>query len=90
MNKKELSSRVAEVLRANKVRKPVSVKKQTFHITDEDLSYYNVMLHKWVVENGRYDIHICASSRDIRLTESLVYEDPSCYTMRKMQEDMIA
>lgn len=36
MNKKELSSRVAEVLRVNNIRKPVSVKKQTFHITDED------------------------------------------------------
>lgn len=36
MNKKELSSRVAEVLRANNIRKPVLVKKQTFHITDED------------------------------------------------------
>ena len=36
MNKKELSSRVAEVLRANNIRQPVSVKKQTFHITDED------------------------------------------------------
>lgn len=64
-------------------------KRVTFNITDEDLAYYNVMLHKWVVENGRYDIHVCASSRDIRFTESLVYDDPSCYTMRKMQEDMI-
>ena len=36
MNKKELSSRVAEVLRENNVRKPVSVKKHTFHITDEE------------------------------------------------------
>jgi nucleoid DNA-binding protein len=36
MNKKELSSRVAEVLRANNIRKPVSVKKQTFRITDEE------------------------------------------------------
>ena len=60
-----------------------------FHLTDEDLAYYNVMLHRWVVENGRYDVHICASSRDIRLTESLVYDDPACYTMRKLQEDMI-
>ena len=46
-------------------------------------------LHKWVVENGRYDVLVCASSRDVRLTESLVYDDPACYTMRKMQEDMI-
>ena len=36
MNKKELSSRVAEVLRLNNIRKPVSIKKHTFHITDED------------------------------------------------------
>lgn len=35
MNKKELSSRVAEALRANGVRKPVSIKKQTFRITDD-------------------------------------------------------
>lgn len=36
MNKKELSSRVAEVLRENNVRKPISIKKHTFHITDDD------------------------------------------------------
>lgn len=60
-----------------------------FQLTDEDLSYYNVMLHRWIVENGRYDIHICASSQDIRLTVSLVYDDPACYTTRKLQEDMI-
>lgn len=36
MNKKELISRVTEALRANNMRKPISVKKHTFHITDED------------------------------------------------------
>ena len=61
----------------------------SFTLTDKDFAYYNVMLHKWVVENGRYDVLVCASSRDVRLTESLVYDDPACYTMRKMQEDMI-
>lgn len=61
----------------------------SFDITDEDLNYYNPMLHKWMVENGRYDLYVCASSRDIRLTESLMYEDPACYTMLKLQEDMI-
>lgn len=61
----------------------------SFTLKDEDFAYYNVMLHKWTVENGRYDVLVGASSRDIRLTESLVYDDPACYTMRKMQEDMI-
>lgn len=36
MNKKEFISRVTDVLRENDVRKPVSVKKHTFHITDDD------------------------------------------------------
>lgn len=36
MKKKELISRVAEALRENNIRKPVSVKKHSFHITDDD------------------------------------------------------
>lgn len=36
MNKKEFVSRVAEALRENNMRKPVSVKKHTFHITDDE------------------------------------------------------
>lgn len=36
MNKKEFASRVAETLRENNMRKPVSVKKHTFHITDDE------------------------------------------------------
>lgn len=36
MNKKEFASKVAETLRENNMRKPVSVKKHIFHITDED------------------------------------------------------
>lgn len=36
MNKKELISRATEALRVNNMRKPISVKKHTFRITDED------------------------------------------------------
>lgn len=36
MNKKELISRVTETLRENDLRKPVSVRKHTFHITDDE------------------------------------------------------
>ena len=36
MNKKELVSKVAEVLRSNNVRKPVSTPKQVFHISDDE------------------------------------------------------
>ena len=54
----------------------------TFQITDEDLSYYNVMMHKWVVENGVYDLYLAASSRDIRAKVSIEYNDPSSYSMQ--------
>lgn len=36
MNKKELASKAAELLRINDIRKPVKIKKHTFRITDED------------------------------------------------------
>lgn len=36
MNKKELASKAADLLRQNDVRKPVKIKKHTFRITDED------------------------------------------------------
>lgn len=36
MQKKQFISRVAEVLRANNARKPVSIPKQVFHISDDD------------------------------------------------------
>jgi beta-glucosidase len=61
----------------------------TFALKEEDFAYYNVMLHKWVVESGRYDLMLCASSRDIRLTVPLLYDKAQPYTIRKLQEDMI-
>ena len=36
MNKKELASKVADVLRLNDIRKPVKIKKHSFKITDEE------------------------------------------------------
>ncbi len=61
----------------------------SFTLTDEDFSYYNVMLHDWIVESGRYDIFIAASAADIRLAGSVMIDNPDCYTMDKKQEAMI-
>ena len=60
-----------------------------FVLKEEDFAYYNAMLHKWVAESGRYDLMVCASSRDIRLTVPLLYDKAQPYTIRKLQEDMI-
>ena len=57
-------------------------KRVTFQITDEDLNYYNCAMHDWVVENGVYDLYLCASSQDIRLKVSIEYNDPHSYSMQ--------
>ena len=44
MNKKDLVSRAAEILRQNDIRKPVKIKKHKFQIIDEDgdVAYFTV------------------------------------------------
>lgn len=54
MNKKEFASRVAEALRENNMRKPVSIKKHTFHISDD--------------EGNSADFHIKQRDRDVIYT----------------------
>ena len=54
-----------------------------------DISYYNTMLHDWVVENGAYTIYIGSSSRDIRLKTEFVYDGEMPYSMQKIRDSMI-
>ena len=85
-----VSKPVKELKQFEKVfLKAGETKKVTFNITDEDLNYFNPMLHKWVVENGAYDLYLCASSRDVRLKVRLDYYDSNCYSMQKLQDAMI-
>ena len=51
-------------------------------MTEEDLSYYNVILHKWVAENGEYDIYIGSSSQDIKLMSRINYIGEEPYSLR--------
>ncbi len=53
------------------------------------LSYYNVMLHRWVIENGVYDILLGFSSRDIRAKLSIDYQGDLPYTLKRVGNDMI-
>ncbi len=41
-------------------------KKVYFKLDRRSFSYYNDKVHKWVLEDGRFDIEIGSSSRDIR------------------------
>jgi hypothetical protein len=60
-----------------------------FTLTGEDLAYYNVMLHRWIAESGRYDVLIAASSRTSRLSGPSCMTIPAATPSAKMQEDRI-
>lgn len=60
-----------------------------FCLNKDDLSYYNVMLHDWVIENGEYEILVGSSSRDIRLKTSFVYNEKMPYTMNKVRNSVM-
>lgn len=45
-----------------------------FELTRRDLSVWDVVGQRWVVQSGMYPVYVGASSRDIRLTGTLVVE----------------
>lgn len=47
---------------------PGKNEKVLLNFNTNDLAYFNVKLHKWVVEPGEYKVSVGASSRDIRQT----------------------
>ncbi len=70
--------------------KASETKRISFALNPSDYAYYNVMLREYVTENGIYDIYIGASSRDIRLTASFIYNDEaSPYSINCKGETMI-
>jgi beta-glucosidase len=69
---------------------PMETKKIYFCLNQDDYSYYNVMLQKYVVEAGRYNIYIGSSSQDIRLTSFFIQEeDDSPYSINCIGETMV-
>ena len=46
MNRKEFVKRVTEVMRENDIRKPISMPKQVFHISDDEGNHKNFVLQK--------------------------------------------
>ncbi len=65
------------------------VKTIEFKLSEKDLSYFSAVYHKWVLENGIYDIYIGASSRDIRLMKSIDVQKDMLYSMQQTRDAMI-
>lgn len=60
-----------------------------FELTNEDFSYFNVSLHNWVAENGKYNVLIGASSQDIRLEAEINYQNDNTYSTVRLGHDMM-
>lgn len=50
---------------------PGESRELTVPVRREDLAYWDVRLTRWVVEPGPYDVHVAASSRNVRATVSV-------------------
>lgn len=50
---------------------PGETKRVTLLLGRRAFAYYNTAVHDWAVESGAYEIRVGASSRDIRLNESV-------------------
>ncbi|WP_168735978.1 glycoside hydrolase family 3 C-terminal domain-containing protein [Cohnella fermenti] len=55
--------------------RPGETRRVSVQFDRSELSYWNVNLHRWVLENGRYEISVAASSADIRLTAPLLIDN---------------
>ena len=70
--------------------KPNEIKKMEFCLNYNELSYYNIMIRDFIVENGRYDVYIGSSSQDIRLKDYFVIDnDYLPYSINCKGETMI-
>lgn len=64
-------------------------KNVSFTLPVSSLSHYNVSLGKYIVEDGRFDLLIGASSQDIRLKKSIFVTGTAPYSMTGRSEPMI-
>ncbi len=64
-------------------------KRVALNVEIKDMGYYNILLKSWVTEPGNYIIYVGASSRDIRLEETILISDSAPYTMNLTGEGMI-
>ncbi|WP_410053444.1 glycoside hydrolase family 3 C-terminal domain-containing protein [Carboxylicivirga litoralis] len=53
---------------------PGEAKELTFELSGRDFSYYDAKRDRWIAESGDFKLLIAASSRDIRLQETIALE----------------
>jgi len=78
MSKQSLKTIIAALIITMCVSKPATVNAQvplktmTIILDETAFQYFNDNLNKWVVEPGKFDILVGNSSRDIKLTGTVI------------------
>ena len=93
ITKKALAEALKQLMQEKAFEK-IRLKKgelQTVHIGIPigELAYYNALLRKWIVEDGRYDVYVGSSSRDIRLQGDVCVEGQTPYTLGQQGKSML-
>lgn len=63
--------------------------KLSFNIKNKDLAFYNTIINKWVTEPGLFDILVCSSAMDIRLSGEYNYCADCEYTISYDAEQIV-
>lgn len=86
-NESELFKANKELRAFDKVYLEPNEKKQiTFTLNKRSFAYYNITISDWHVDSGFYEVQIGASSKDIRLKESLKIEKNDGITVPNYKE----
>lgn len=81
---------IKELRRFDKVRlAPGESTRVTVELCERDFAYFNTSLGDWVAENGRYELLVGSSSRDIRLTAEIMISEDMPYSIQALGEAMI-
>jgi beta-glucosidase len=68
---------------------PGEEKTVSFGLEDRDFAYYDTMERKWVVNSGKFDILVGASSQDIRLMQTIDLHDQKAVVPRLTRDSLL-
>lgn len=76
-----LSHPVKELKAFEKVElQPGEEKRVVITLEEHDFEFYNIMLHRWVAENGDYQVLVGGSSRNLPLRGEIAWKEDLPYT----------
>ena len=68
---------------------PGEEKTVSFSLEERDFAYYDTMERTWVVNSGKFDILVGASSQDIRLMQTIDLHDPKTVVPRLTRDSLL-